>query len=534
MLYNSNMKNNQQPEKHTPKTDKNQQLILPMGISFLIPEDAPVRLLWEVLEEMDFTALEKDSKPRKNSVALREMTAILVFGAMNQKYSTRKIEEACKNDIRFMWLLGAQKAPDHSVISRFRKEKLPMIMDSIFKQLMDYLHKLGEIDYKTVFVDGTKLEANANRYSFVWKKSVEKHLVRLKEKALKYVENLDAEKREEIELSELKSYAQKAWEKLIKLGIPQVSGKGKRKDPLQRQAEELQKMADKWAEYEKHLEIIGEDRNSYSKTDRDATFMRMKDDHMKNGQLKAGYNVQIGVNSEYIVGYDVYQDRSDSGTLIPFLEAMKNLHGRKYKSITADAGYESQENYETLEQWEQLSFIKPANYERSKKKNKKWIGRYEDMEYNPLTDAFTCKAGKCLDFTGKCTRRSKTGYERVVSIYTCNECTGCPLRDKCSRAKDERTKQLQVCWTFERYRSQSLANITDSTGIKYRVNRSIQVEGAFGVIKQDWGFRRFLLRGLPGVKTEIGLLAFAFNIKKLHAKRENDRLGTQLFEVDTA
>lgn len=302
---------------------------------------------------------------------------------------------------------------------------------------------------------------------------------------------------------------------------------------MQRTAEQLEQMAAKWQEYESKLAIMGHDRKSYAKTDTDATFMRMKEDHMQNGQLKPAYNVQLAINSEYIVGYGVFSNRTDSGTLKPLLKNMKTLHGCSYKSVTADAGYESLENYTYLDEYEQLSFIKPLNYEQRKKKSS-WVGRMEDMEYHEETDSFTCKNGKELTYAYKTTQKSETGFESVRSVYTCNDCAGCPLRERCSKAQLKDTKSLGVCWDFFNKRKVSLENITSQTGIQYRVNRSIQSEGTFGVLKQDWGFRRFLTRGTTNVTAQIGLLSFAFNIRKLHAKRRDNRNGTQLFEVQIA
>ena len=528
------MRNRLQQFKNTLSAGKNQQLILPIGIAFKISQEAPVRKLWEVLEGMDFTTLENEDchTGRKSAASVQELTAIVIFGAMNSIFSSRKLESACENDIRFMWLLDGRKAPDHSVLSRFRKDTLPLVLKQIFPALMAYLYEQGEIDYATTFIDGTKLEANANRYSFVWKKSIEKHLARLKEKAALLLESMKIEQLASIET--LRSLAAQQRKEMHTLGIQIVSGSGRRKSTQQKAAEELEQLACKWDEYEKHLSIMGKDRNSYSKTDPDATFMRMKDDHMRNGQLKAGYNVQLATNSEYIVGYDVFQDRNDSGTLLPFLSTLQAVHGRKFKSVTADAGYESHENYAALEQAQQLSFIKPLNYETQKRKNKQWVGRFEDMHYDEASDTFVCQNGKSLHFSGRSTRKSKTGYQSAISLYTCTKCTGCPLRSKCSKAKDESTKTLSLCWEFERLRAVSLANISSDKGILYRINRSIQAEGTFGVIKQDWGFRRFLLRGKQNILTEIGILAFAFNMNKLCAKIQQNRTGTQLFQVNIA
>lgn len=506
------------------KSGRSQQYELPLGTTYQIPEDEPVRLLWEVLEGMDFT--EQEKQHAKSPWSVQELFAIWIFGEMNGLYSTRKVEDASKYDIRFKWLLDGKRAPDHNTLNRFRKEVMPALLQDMFRQLMSYLYEQGELDYETVFIDGTKIEANANRYSFVWRKKVENYLAKLREKAGQALLEMDITEPAGIPL--LRQTALLQREAMHEAGIESTSGKGRHKSSLQKSAEAMAAMADRWAWYERQLEIMGPDRNSYAKTDTDATFMRMKDDHMGNGQLKAGYNVQLAVNSEYIVGYGIFADRNDSGTLISMLDTLYALHGRKYTSVTADAGYEAHENYKHLEEHEQLSFIKPTDYEKRKKKSS-WVGRFEDMAYDETTDSFTCQKGKTLSRTGERTRKSKTGFESKAAVYTCTECVDCPLRDRCSRSKDEMKKTLEVCWDFIRLREASRANITSEAGILYRMNRSIQNEGAFGVVKEDWDFRRFLTRGNNNVLTEIGMLSFAFDIKKYHKKLAQNRARSHLF-----
>lgn len=265
-----------------------------------------MRLLWEVLEGMDFTAYET----KNTTWSTQELFAIWTFGMMTGAFSSRKLEEACRNDIRYMWLLGDKRAPDHSSLSRFRQKQLPEILPQVFPALMAYLSGLGETDYETVYIDGTKLEANANRYRFVWRKSVEKHLAKLKEKAAGLCGG-------DVTIKKLEAQVQQLRSDMARHGIAMVSGTGHRKHELQRQLEERENLVSKWQEYEMHLAIMGPSRNSYAKTDTDATFMRMKDDHMRNGQLKPAYNVQLAVNSEYIVGYGVFSNRTDSATLKP-------------------------------------------------------------------------------------------------------------------------------------------------------------------------------------------------------------------------
>jgi hypothetical protein len=257
--------------------------------------------------------------------------------------------------------------------------------------------------------------------------------------------------------------------------------------------------------------------------------MRMKDDHMRNAQLKPGYNLQLGVEGEYITGVHLCAERSDQLALIPLLETMESHLGKSYEDVTADAGYESEENYSYFEGKATECYIKPQNYERSKtRKFKSNMALRENMAYDAKRDEYTCQAGRKLKvvYIGK--RKSKSGFESEITYYECENCEGCPCKKSCTRSKGNR--KLQVSKRFIEQRAASLQRITSEMGILLRMNRSIQVEGAFGVIKQDYGFRQFLLRGNRKVRAEVLLLAIAYNINKLHNKIQSNRTGKQLFE----
>lgn len=316
-----------------------------------------------------------------------------------------------------------------------------------------------------------------------------------------------------------------------KADSPFVHGRGKRKSALQRAIEQLREFLARKQKYEGYNETF-RGRNSFSKTDPDVTFMHMKEDHMRNAQLKPGYNVQFGVEGEYITGVLVSSERSDQLTLIPLMEKMQG-YGADYKDVTADAGYESEENYSWFEVEQKPCYIKPQNYERSKmKKFKSNMALRENMAYDAQKDEYTCQAGQKLraKYVGK--RKSKSGFESEITYYECDDCSACPHKKTCTRAKGNR--QIHVSKKFIQQRAASLERITSEQGILLRMNRSIQSEGAFGVVKQNYGFRQFLLRGHKKVSTEVLILAMAYNVNKLHAKIQQERTGTQLFEKDTA
>jgi transposase len=495
----------------------------------VILADDSVRLLDQTIEEMDMSTLWRAYKrtgrpPATNPVTLLK---VLVYAIMQGIYSSRAIAKVCGRDINFIWLLNGAAAPNHNEIARFRSKRLTECGEELFYQLVEKLHCLGEIKYEHLFVDGTKLEANANKYSFVWKKSTTKYEARLLGQLDRLIPELE---------SRYSVIARTPEEMLClleeKVTFPFVYGRGHRKRELQRDIERLRELLARKQKYAVYQDTF-RGRNSFSKTDPDATFMRMKDDHMKNAQLKPGYNIQLGVEGEYITGVCIGSERSDQLMLIPLLDRMEKHLGKTYGDVTADAGYESEENYTYFEDKPTECYIKPQNYERSKtKKHKSNMALRENMAYDAVLDEYTCQAGKKLKAVYTGTRKSKSGFESETTYYECEGCEGCPHKKSCTRAKGNR--KLQVSKRFIEQREQSLQRITSDRGILLRMNRSIQVEGAFGVIKQDYGFRQFLLRGSDKVFIEMLLMAMAFNINKLHNKIQHNRTGRQLFEKLTA
>ena len=369
--------NQLQQKQYTGKGGIYQQLTLPISENILIDEHEPVYVANAQLEELDYTKLYQaySSKGRKSAAEPRIMFKLLVYGYMCGIYSTRKLELACPKNIDFIWLLQGERVPDYSSFARFRSGKAKDAVEDLFYQFVQRLAELEETEYEEVFIDGTKIESMANRYTFVWKTGVEKNLAKLKEKA-KGVFN---------EYGGKGNLTRKKLRELADKQLPPnaefVHGVGKRKSEWQKRYEKLDSLWTKWTECEDKLFAIGNNRRSMSKTDKDATFMRMKEDHMGNGQLKPAYNVQLAVNSEYITGVAAFSNRTDSGTLIPFLNHIQWMQSRSYRDIVADAGYESVRNYMYLEQHGQNCFIKPISYEKQKtKKFKAQFWRVENME----------------------------------------------------------------------------------------------------------------------------------------------------------
>ena len=520
------------------------QIKLPLDVEILIPADDPVRLLSAFVEGMELSDLYQTyGKIKKNQATPRQLFKIMVYASMNRIYSSRDIETACRRDINFMYLLEGKPAPDHATFARFISLHFAQCSKKTLAEVSKLLYSLGEISGKSIFIDGTKIESVANKYTFVWKKAVTKNQAKLFDKILALVEeceNLYGFKityNGKVSLHTLKRLRKKLCRIRQEEGIAFVHGTGRRKTRLQKSLETLETYIAKLKEYNKKLYVCG-DRNSYSKTDPDATFMRMKEDAMLNGQLKPAYNLQHGVDSEYITWLDISPRPTDTRTLIPFLKDMELYLPFKYQEIVADAGYESEENYLFLEENGQLAYIKPQNYEISKtRKYRQDIGRMENMKYDEKADCYYCKNGQVLTMQYEKREKTASGYRRTVTVYRSNGCSGCPFKTDCIKGNncktpmEDRQKVLYVSKKMKEKRQETLERITSDYGTQLRMNRSIQAEGSFANIKEDMEFRRYLYRGNANVTAQSILLAIGYNINKLHHKIQAGRTGRHLFPL---
>jgi transposase len=501
------------------------QLVLPIEIGIQLEENSEVYTYLELMKGIDlkkyFDSPETKGRNRKNRVQI--LNAIL-FGFMVDVRSTRKIESACKNDIRFMYLLGEMNSPSHTLINDVMneiKDKLDYLLLEINQEIM----KREDLELEYLYIDGTKIEADANKYTFVWRKSIIKYQSKLYEKITKELPILNEifkqygykriPKKDKYLGQEIEKTAQRLLGISNHLKIEFVYGKGKRKTPIQRVYDTFKTYAEKLKAYEKDLEIIGSNRNSYSKTDYDATFMHMKDDHMRNAQLKPGYNVQIGVSNEYIMAIEAYQNGSDQLTFEPFLEKYNLLYGKYPKYPVADAGYGGYDNYIYCIEHEMELYQKYNTWklERSSK-HKKNIFHKDNFKIDNDGD-YRCprnkKFHKVYEYQSKYLR-----HEHIKIKYECEYCERCRLKKKCTKAKTNRT--ITEIKGFQVIKNKVKENLASELGIKLRTNRSIQVEGAFGIIKEDMKFRRFTRTMFSGIKLELNMIAIGYNLKKYYNK----------------
>ncbi len=485
----------------------------------MIDPHHPVRVVNQVIDNLDIDLLIKKYKGGGcSSYHPRLLLKLLVYGYLTNHYSSRKIEQAANQNIHFMWL-SAMSYPDHNTINRFRSERLKGVLKEVFSQVVLLLVGQGIITLKEAYLDGTKIEANANRYTFVWGRSITKSKERIKrqlDELWAYAENVA---REELENNEPVAF-EKINPESVKQTIKSID-KALRDKPVNKKVKQKLDYARKnWPEnlkkYEQQEKTPGR-RNSYSKTDPDATFMRMKEDHMLNGQLKPGYNWQISTENQYILGYTIHQTTNDTTALQPHMESLKETLGKMPDTLVADAGYGSEENYEYLEKNNVEAFVKYQYFHIEQ--SKKWKTdpyRAENMPYNEKDDSFTCPIGQKMSFIGEKVKITDNGFRQIKRLYQAKNCSGCPMKEGCNKSKWNR--RLEVNPNLNHYKSIIKERLCSERGLKYRSQRPVDVEAVFGIIKGNRNYRKFLLRGLEKVEIEAGLLALAHNLNKLASK----------------
>jgi transposase len=537
---------------------QDQVVFMPADLGAQIPPKHLVRVVNTAIEKMDLSALlAKYKGGGTSSYHPKMLLKVLVYAYTQQIYSSRKIAKALRENVYFMWLSGNQR-PDFRTINRFRSEVVKDVIEDIFTSVLEMLITEGYVKLENYFLDGTKIEANANKYSWVWAKSTRRYKRKLQEKVKKLIaqieqvneaenaeygdrdleemgpdEPLDSHKLEQKiqELNRrLKAQSDQQQEpqgEAAKPGEPSQSRqeppkpkkkRGRRgKSKLERAQDALKKLEEDCLPRQKKYEdqedkLAG--RNSYSKTDVDATFMRMKDDYMKNGQLKPGYNLQMGTEGQFVVGFSIHQRPGDPGCLVPHLQALKDKLGWLPKNVIADSAYGSEENYAYLNEERVGNYLKYNSFGKEQRPRYKPNPFTSDqLEYDPVRDELICPAGKRLVYRYTFYRETDNGYRGERRCYEAEDCSGCPLKTQCTKAKGNR--RVEISFQLKAWRQQAYQNLTDPKGQKLRSRRGVEVESVFGRLKEDWGFRRFLLRGMAKVKTELGLLCIAQNMAKI-------------------
>lgn len=518
---------------HFRSYDPDQTLLFPQRIDRDIPKDDPVRILKSVIESLDLSGFKKLYHERGRSpYHPKMMLMVILYSYMNHVYSCRKIEKLLYRDIYYIWLSGYQK-PDFATINRFRN-RVKNEIGHIFTLLVLILVEKGFVTLEVEYLDGTKIESKANKYTFVWRKSVERNREKLLEKIRVLLQQINEQMAQDkaADVASLELTPQTLCEisKEFKEALgSSPEAKTKEEKAAQRgknkMFKELERHGEKLAEYNSRLEQM-EGRNSISKTDPSATFMRMKEDAMCNGQTKPGYNLQISSENQFITDFALFPNPTDTLTFIPFLGSFPGRYGRFPKRVVADSGYGSEENYRFMDEAGIEGFVKYNRFHLEHRPRYKPDTFHPDsLYYNEEGDYYICPMGQRMSRSGTVQTRTEGGYISESACYRAIRCKGCPLRCLCYKAKaNQRT--IRVNHRLNAYKRKACELLTSEEGIKERGRRCIEPEAVFGQMKSNMAYRRFRHMGKDKVLMDFTFFAIAFNIKKLCSMmRKVDKKG---------
>jgi transposase len=497
---------------------QHQMMLLPPSLEEMIPEKHLVRVVNQTIDELNVDALLETYKGGGASAYHpKMMLKVLIYAYLSKIYSSRQIAKALRQDINFMWISGMQQ-PEFSIINHFRSSRLKEVVDQVFGSMVFFLLDHGYIDLNQYFVDGTKLRADSNKHKVVWAKNTRRYKEKVQQKInelLREIERTNTQEQDRYgdrDLEELGEHttltSEGVKEQVDTLNkIVEHTAPSKHASKVMKEIET--KLLPKLEKYEQQEETLA-GRNSYARTDPDATVFRTRDD-----QLIPAYNLLVGTQNQFIVNYSFHQQKaSESDGLPAHLERMYSLLGRYPKLMMGDSGYGSEENYALLKDKNIGNYLKYNTFHPEQtKKYKSNPYRKENFPHDAATDTYTCPQGRSLVFKEERWRLTDNGYRFSFRLYQSQDCTGCPVASECKRSKGPRS--IQVNPTLDAYRAQARQNLNSELGIALRKRRGVDVEPPFGDIKFNQGYNRCRLRGQAKVNVEIGLLSIAHNTKKI-------------------
>ena len=499
--------------------------LLPPSLEELIPQKHLVRIINQLVDSLAIEALERPYKGGgTTSYHPKMMLKVIIYAYCTKVYSCRQIADSLQTSIPFMWLAASQR-PTFKTINNFRSVIMKDLIEEVFGQVLTMLFEAGYIKLENYFVDGTKLRADANKDSHVWAANTKRYKAGLNKRIKELLTEIDQLNEQEDafygdkhleaygEDSELTSEQIQEYVKAINQKVnhrqaeEKITAQQARKGKSQ--ARQLAKHGDKLATYEQQEKLLN-GRNSYSKTDPDATGMRMKD-----GQLLPTYNIIEGSENQFIVNYTIHQTSGEAKEFVPHIKELARFTEQRPKNVIGDAAYGSEENYTYLQENGLGNYLKYSGiYFEKSAKSKENPFHKDNFAYDAHQDQFTCPANKAVEFQYETRTRTKSGYEREIRVYECSSCSSCPLAQACKRGKNNR--QIKFSPTFEGYKKQVKENLSSELGMSLSKERSVAAETPFGDIKHNMGYRRFRLRGLEKVHIEWGLVSIAHNLRKVN------------------
>ena len=516
---------------HFRNYNPKQTVLFPQRIDKDIAENDPVRVVDTVIDNLKLENFRKLYKERGRSpYHPRMMLKAVIYGYMNNIYSCRKIESALKRDIHFIWLAGYEQ-PDFNTINRFRN-RVKEEINQVFTQLVVILAEKGFVTLEVEYVDGTKIESKANKYTFVWRKSTEKNRAKLMAKINALLEQVDEAIAQENALqdggreftpADLTAIADELNRSLQRQPQPVTKEEKQRRKEKEKQVRQLKEHAGKLGEYDEKLRVLG-GRNSYSKTDPCATFMRMKEDTAGNGQPKPGYNLQLATENQFIVDFGLFQFPGDPFTLIPMMGSFLERYHRLPEKVVSDSGYGSEENYRYMDEAGIEAYVKYSRFDREHRpRHAPDPFSPQSLYYNAVGDYYVCPMGQRMERIGTVQSKTESGYAAEIARYKARRCEGCPLRGRCFKAKGDRI--IEVNHRLNEYRRKAAHRLTSEEGVRLRRRRSIEPEAVFGQMKYDMGYKRFRHFGTDKVKMDFAFFAIAFNLKKMCARMAKSTTG---------
>lgn len=518
--------------------DQNQLVTLPVLLSDLVKDNHQVQLIDKIVDGLSDELLNKDySALGCPAYSPKMLLKVWIYGYCQGVYTSRKLAKKLREDLCFMWLSG-KSTPCFKTLASFRSVRMQAILAPVLESVLYYLLENGYIDHSDLYVDGSKWEANNNKYKIVWAKNTDRYKEAVLARIRGFLEEVEALQSAEDAQYKNKGLAESGGSVPISvvLNSEELSSCVRNVEELVRQSQDkakqiklgriakgLKKEGEKLVKYEKQEALLA-GRNSYAKTDPDATGLRMKDE-----QLKPGYNVEISTSNQYILHSSIHQNASDSPTLIPHFEGLaaklatldKNYPILKKRSLTTDAGYGSEQNYHYLNKQGVEAYVKyPLWYKEVKKELEKLTYRANNWVYDTDGDYYLCPEGKKLSFVKDASKETQNGYTQNYRLYECSSCSDCPVFKACrgEQAQPHSNRTIRRNELLHFYQAQARTLLDSAEGKEKRSRRGIEVETPFADIKYNMQHRRFLLRGLKKVEVEFNLLALCHNLRKIECQ----------------
>lgn len=501
----------------------NESFLIPPNLGDLVPSDAPVRLISDIIDHMDLTEIHESYSPSTDGQPPYHpamLLKVVIFGYMNNIFSTRGLESAMSRDSHLIWLSSYQ-FPDHTTISRFKTRCMPYIK-VIFSRLVQILVERGEIELtKDLYIDGTTIRSRAARRRIKWRSTAERYSAMANEeiqseiKALEeQIEQGDVDDREstphvDYTTAEAREIANKLEKKLEETNT--TKGKGR--------ITAIRNACKRKDAHDKVLEQCG-DRCGIAPTDPECGIMHAKEDGY-DGKATPNFNVQTAAQNQYVTNFGVYSAPDDKSVALDFIDTCIEENGVKPSCVVEDAGYGCEEVYAGLGSREIEAVVKYPNYDAESGRRPVKEGQYDKFGFR-LTDdgnSLTCPRGLLMRILRTEEAYTKSGFRSDITVFTSDHCNDCPFKKQCKLTtnKDNEIKRKLGNLRAERKAKATLDTPANQAKLK---RRSVEPEPIFGQLKHNHGYTRFRHFGKAKVTMDLGFVFMALNILKLYRNKQ--------------